>query len=34
MHKKSQTEKNLNHRNDLMNEIKVLQNSLRKKDTT
>ena len=31
LHRKSQTEKDLNHRNDLINEVKVLQNSLRKK---
>ena len=31
LHKKSQTEKDLNHRNDLINGVKVLQNSLRKK---
>ena len=31
LHKKSQTEKDLNCRNDLINEVKVLQNSLRKK---
>ena len=31
LHKKSQTEKDLNRRNDLINEVKVLQNSLRKK---
>ena len=30
-HKKSQTEKDLNLRNDLINEVKVLQNSPRKK---
>ena len=31
LHKKSQTEKDLNCRNDLINEVKVLQNSLREK---
>ena len=31
LHKKSQTESDLNRRNDLINEVKVLQNSLRKK---
>ena len=31
LHKKSQTESDLNHRNDLINKVKVLQNSLRKK---
>ena len=31
LHKKSQTERDLNCRNDLINEVKVLQNSLRKK---
>ena len=31
LHKKSLTEKNLNCRNDLINEVKFLQNSLRKK---
>ena len=31
LHKKSQTEKDLNRRNGLINEVKVLQNSLRKK---
>ena len=31
LHKKSQTEKDLNCRNDLINEVRVLQNSLRKK---
>ena len=31
LHKKSQTEKDLNRRNDLINEVKVLQNSLKKK---
>ena len=33
LHKKSQTEKDSNCRNDLINEVKVLHNSLRK-DTT
>ena len=31
LHKKSQTESDLNRRNDVINEAKVLQNSLRKK---
>ena len=31
LHKKSQTEKDLNCRNDLINEVNVLQNTLRKK---
>ena len=31
LHKKSQTEKDLNRRNGLINEVKVLQKSLRKK---
>ena len=31
LHKKSQTEKDLNFRNDLINEVKVIQNSLREK---
>ena len=30
LHKKSQTESDLNHRNDLINEVKVLHNSLKK----
>ena len=31
LHKKDKTEKDLNHRNDLINEVKVLQSSIRKK---
>ena len=31
LHKKSQTESDLNHRNDLINKVKVLRNCLRKK---